>query len=143
MAQFYKAETKAFKPTVVVNAFERVGLYPWNPETIKKNCMDICPPPAEQVSRESVKAAVVAIKECEQEKVRQCCEMVEELKPVQVEFVQKAKKPLRSEKVYVRTTVEGGKESCQPESQEDEDTPSPPPKKKQKRRSLSGIKCCV
>ena len=36
MAQFYKAEAKAFKPSVVVEAFRKVGLMPWNPETIKK-----------------------------------------------------------------------------------------------------------
>jgi len=36
MTQFYKAEAKAFKSAVVVNAFESVGLCPWNPETIFK-----------------------------------------------------------------------------------------------------------
>ena len=50
-----------------------------------------CPARAEHISDESIKAVVVTIKEREHDKLHMCREMVAELKPVQVEFVQKAK----------------------------------------------------
>ena len=54
--------------------------------------MENSPTRAEQVTDESIKAAVDAIKESEQEKWRQCWEMVDELEPAQVEHIRKAKK---------------------------------------------------
>jgi len=92
MSQFYKAEANAFKPSAVRKAFRDVGLLPWNPEIIKQHCEENCPSRADHVKDQSMKAAVVAIKECEQEKLRQCREMVDELMPVEVECIQKAKK---------------------------------------------------
>ena len=143
MSQFYKAEAKAFKPSVVVEAFRNVGLMPWNPETIKKNCMENCPPRAELVSDVSLKAAITAIKECEQEKLRQCRDMVDELEPARIECVQKAKKRVHQELVCVRTTDEGGKERHQSKFRKKKDMPTAPPEKKARRMSLSRIQCCV
>ena len=70
-----------------------------------------CPPRTEQVRNKSVKAAIVTIKECEQEKFRQCREMVYELKPGQVQCIQKAKKKKRErpENDCVQTTDESGR----------------------------------
>ena len=33
-AQFYEAEAKAFRPRIVAEAFRKVGLLPWSPDTI-------------------------------------------------------------------------------------------------------------
>ena len=143
MAQFYKAEEKAFQPEVVQEAFRVVGLYPWSPEIIKSNCTENSPTLAEQVSSESVKAAVIAIKECEKEKLQQCREMVEDMEPVEVECVQKAKKRVRRESVCVRTTEDGGEGKRQSKSGKKKDMPSAPPQKKARRVSLGRIRCCV
>ena len=59
---------------------------------LEKKVPKNCPSRTEQVRNKSVKAAIVTIKECEQEKFRQCREMVYELKPGQVQCIQKAKK---------------------------------------------------
>ncbi len=90
-----------------------------------------------------MKTAVVAIKECEQEKLRQCREMVDELMPVEVECIQKAKKRERREKDCVRTTSEGGRKRGRPKSTKNKDKSTAPPEKKARRMSLSSIKCCV
>ncbi len=68
MSQFYKGEANTFRPSVVVKAFKKVGMSPRTPEVIGKKCMENSPTRSEQVTDESIKAAVVAIKECEQEK---------------------------------------------------------------------------
>ena len=72
-------------------------------------CPKNCPSRTEQVRNKSVKAATVTINECEQEKFRQCREIVYELKPVQVECIQKAKKRERPEKDCVQTTDESSR----------------------------------
>ena len=81
--------------------------------------------------------------ECEQEKLRECREMVDELKPVQVECIQKAKKRERREKDCVRTTAERGRKRGRPKSGKNKDMPIAPPEKKAARMSLSHIICCV
>ena len=63
--------------------------------------MQNCLSGPEQIEGESMKTAVVAVKECEHEKLRQCREMVKELEPVQVEFIQKAKKKGCAQKLLV------------------------------------------
>ena len=50
MARFYKAEAKAFTPSVVKKAFKSVGLVPWDPEKIEKMCQEHSSTPAELVS---------------------------------------------------------------------------------------------
>ena len=85
MAQFYKAEMNVFKPRVVAEAFRKFGLCPWSPESVRKKCEQNCPPRTEQISDESVKAAVCAIKECEKEKLQESHEMVDDLEPVPLE----------------------------------------------------------
>ncbi len=44
MALFYQAEASAFGKEVVCKAFSDVGLWPWDPETILKNCLENSPP---------------------------------------------------------------------------------------------------
>ena len=143
MAQFYKVEAKAFLPEVSQEAFRVVGLCPWSPEIIKSNCKENAPALAEQVGGESVKAAVIAIKECEKEKLQQWREMVEDMEPVEVECVQKAKKRVRRESVCDRTTEGGRKGKRQSKSGKKKDMPSAPPQKNAPRVSLGRIRCCV
>ena len=99
--------------------------------------MENSPPRAEQDSDESVKAAVAEIKECEQEKMLQCREMVDELKPVQVERIQKAKKRVHQKIVCIGPTDEGGKGRRQTKSRKKKDMSTVLPEKKARRMSLS------
>ncbi len=105
--------------------------------------MENSPSPTGQANHESVEAVVSTINDCEQERLRHCRKMFDELEPVQVECIQKAKKRVRREIVCVRTTDEEGKGRRQPKSQKNRDMPTAPPKKKARRMSLSRIRCCV
>ncbi len=92
MAQFYKAEAKAFSREVVVEAFRKVGLSPWNPELIKKNCEQNSPACSEHVENESVRSGIIALKDCEEGKLQRCRQMFVDLKSAEVENNPKAKK---------------------------------------------------
>ena len=84
-----------------------------------------------------MKAVIIAIKECEQEKLRQCREMVEDLEPVQVECIQKAKKRVHQKIVCIGPTDEGGKGRRQTKSRKKKDMSTVLPEKKARRMSLS------
>jgi len=40
-------ESDVFIPSVIIKSFAGVGLWPWNPELIRKLCQIHCPPPSE------------------------------------------------------------------------------------------------
>ena len=104
-----------------------VGLVPWNPENIFKKCEENSPSRSENATDKSMKAVIIAIKECEQEKLRQCREIVDDLEPVQDECIQKAKKRERQDKDCVGTTDEGGKSRSKSNSRKSKDMQIAPP----------------
>ena len=120
-----------------------LSLIPWNPLTVKKTVWRILPPRAEQGSDESVKAAAAEIKECGQEKLPQCREMVDELMSVHVECTQKAKKRIYQKNVCAGPTDEGGKGRRQSKSRKKKDMATALPEKNARRMSISRIQCCV
>ena len=69
--------------------------------------------------------------------------MVDELEPVRIECVQKAKKRKRREEDCARTADEGNKRRSNSKSRKKKDMPTPPPEKKARRMPLSHAKCCV
>lgn len=43
---FMSVEEKALAPEIVLKSFADVGLYPWNPVTVRELCRKHCPPPS-------------------------------------------------------------------------------------------------
>lgn len=44
---FRIVETEAFTPSIIIKSFAEVGLWPWNPDLIRKLCQTHCPPPSQ------------------------------------------------------------------------------------------------
>ena len=61
MGVFYKAERKAFEPHIVRKSFADVGLWPWDPEKIWKNCLKHTPTNSKDKENETMKDLIEAI----------------------------------------------------------------------------------
>ena len=83
------------------------------------------------------------MKECEQKKGQECHRIINELKPVQIDFVQKGKKQKHSDKDCRESALGGGGEEDAPKFKKRKSVSSTPDKKKARRTSLNQERCCV
>jgi len=139
LAMFYKAEKKALAPSVVKKAFNSVGLSPWNPEKILKMCREHSSVPAHLISSDVMRAATVAIRECEQKKIEMLREMMASLKPVQVKLPKKAVKK-SSPDLGSSESLEGkGKRRAKSTDPKNKEKPIEPPQKRPRGRPRKNV----
>ena len=87
---FYEAEANAFDTQVLQKTFADVGLWPWNPDRMMKNCQENCPvvPPLNE-SR-LVKKLLNIIVDIDKEEQLGMQQMLSEMKEEQVVFQEEA-----------------------------------------------------
>jgi len=65
---FYQAEEGAFERKILKKTFDDVGLWPWNPEKIRKNCEEHCPVVRQPKESRLVKKLLKIISDIDEEK---------------------------------------------------------------------------
>ena len=109
----------------------------------QKKCEQNCPACSEQVDNESVRAGIIALKDCEEGKLQRCRQMLVDLKSADVENNSKAKKRKCPSQDSGQGTARPKKKRRTSTSEKDKGMQLFARKRRMRRRSSSQAMCCI
>lgn len=114
MCNFYKAESCALKPEVLIKSFADVGLWPFDPERIMDNCRKFCSVQPEPSDSDDLNKLAIAIKECIEEQLHKAGQTLCSMKCVRVTSPAKCEKRNRRDQKQSTSAVSRNSASSTP-----------------------------
>jgi len=108
-AFFYKAEAIALAPSVLISAFECVGLWPFNPDKIIENCLKFCSVQPEPDDNDDLSNITRAFQTCMRAEYDRAVKSISDLECVRLTSPKNVKKRKRSEQKPAKSRTARGR----------------------------------
>ena len=140
---FYEAEKLAFEPRVVVKSYADVGVWPWDPQKIRKACEKHCPAGSHPDRDRAFHAVAESVKTLNEKRVSDCCETVRSLKPVSIVSLKPPQKRKRPGNDAAKNREEEKETHSTSSAKKTKGNPTQPPSKRLRKGIDKLKKCCV
>ena len=143
MAIFYNAERKVFTVSNVKGAFDKVGLWPWDPKKILDHCEKFCLVQCQQDRDKAYFALTEAVMQHNEKRISDCCNKVSEMKPVTIVTLKTAEKRKCRDEDDAEDLQEEDESYSVSRPRRARDILTQPPAKRTRQMSATVKKCCA